>query len=93
MLDRDGNLPKVPLTSPWLQYMNYKHCGIKPSAQSRHACVCTPYIFNKYKGIFGLTASVGGKAELDYLTKTVSCCIDSRSLSPILCGHKPVDSA
>jgi len=70
MLDRDGNLPKVPLTSPWLQYMNYKHCGIKPSAQSRHACVCTPYIFNKYKGIFGLTASVGGKAELDYLTKT-----------------------
>ena len=32
--------------------------------------VCTPYIFNKYKGIFGLTGSVGGKAELGYLTKT-----------------------
>jgi len=32
--------------------------------------VCTPYIFNKYKGIFGLTGSVGGKAELKYLSQT-----------------------
>ena len=32
--------------------------------------MCTPYIFNKYAGIFGLTGSVGGKAELKYLTST-----------------------
>lgn len=70
MLDSSGNVPKVPLASPWLQYLNYKLCGIPPMAQSRHACVCTPYIFNKYRGIFGLTGSVGGKAELAYLTKT-----------------------
>ena len=27
----------------------------------------------RYKGIFGLTGSVGGKAELNYLTKTYHC--------------------
>ena len=69
-LDTDGNVPKVKLTSPWLQYMSYKLCGIDPETQSRHSCVCTPYMFNKYQAIFGLTGSVGGKAELNYLRKT-----------------------
>ena len=72
MLDDKGNVPKVPLAAPWLQYMNYKLCGKDPLAQSRYACVCTPYIFNKYAGIFGLTGSVGGKEELKYLTDTYS---------------------
>ena len=67
MLDADGNLPKVALTAPWLSYLNYTLCGVEPFSETRHACVCTPYIFNKYKGIFGLTGSVGGKAELKYL--------------------------
>jgi len=70
MLDDQGHVPKVPLTAPWLQFMNYKLCGRPPMAQTRYACVCTPYIFNKYAGIFGLTGSVGGKEELKYLTKT-----------------------
>ena len=70
MLDADGNLPKVALTSPWLAYLNYTLCGVEPFSETRHACVCTPYIFNKYKGIFGLTGSVGGKAELKYLSQT-----------------------
>ena len=70
MLDDQGNVPKVALTSPWLIYLNYILCGIEPFSETRHACVCTPYIFNKYKGIFGLTGSVGGKAELNYLSKT-----------------------
>ena len=70
MLDADGNLPKVALTAPWLAYLNYTLCGIEPFSETRHACVCTPYVFNKYKGIFGLTGSVGGKAELNYLAKT-----------------------
>lgn len=70
MLDDKGQVPKVPLAAPWLQYMNYKLCNKDPVAQTRYACVCTPYIFNKYAGIFGLTGSVGGKEELKYLTKT-----------------------
>ena len=70
MLDESGNVPKVALTSPWLIYLNYHLCGIEPFSETRHACVCTPYVFNKYKGIFGLTGSVGGKAELAYLSKT-----------------------
>ena len=47
MLDKDGLVPKVKLTSPWLQYLSYQLCGIEPESQSRHACVCTPYMFNK----------------------------------------------
>eukprot|EP00966_Prymnesium_polylepis_P163189 3771580-Prymnesium_polylepis.1 len=52
--------------------MNYKLCGVVPMAQSRYACVCTPCVFTKYACIFGLTGSVGGRAELGYLTKTYS---------------------
>ena len=63
---------QVPLTSPWLKALNYKLCGIEPTCDSHFACVCTPYVFNMYAGIFGLTGSVGGKAELGYLTKTYS---------------------
>ena len=70
MLVHPGNVPKVALTSPWLIYLNYELCGVEPFSETRHASVCTPYVFNKYKGIFGLTGSVGGKAELSYLTKT-----------------------
>jgi len=62
--------PQVKLTSPWLTYLDYKLCGVQPFSETRFACVCTPYIFNKYKGIFGLTGSVGGKAELKYLAST-----------------------
>lgn len=61
-----------PLSAPSasLQALNYKLCGIEPVAESHYACVCTPYVFNRYAAIFGLTGSVGGKAELGYLTKT-----------------------
>ena len=43
MLDDSGNVPKVALTSPWLQYVNYKECNIPPLSETRYACVCTPY--------------------------------------------------
>jgi len=72
MLDSEGKLPKVPLTAPWLQWVAYKECDIEANSESRYACVCAPYIYNKYAGIFGLTGSVGGKEELKYLTKTYS---------------------
>jgi len=70
MLDAQGRVPKVTLTSPWLTWLNYNECGILPKAETRYAVVCTPYMFNKYACIFGLTGSVGGRTELDYLTKT-----------------------
>lgn len=62
----------MPLTASWLQYLNFKLSGLEPIAESRFACVCTPYMFRKYRGIFGLTGSVGGRAELAYLMKTYS---------------------
>ena len=71
-LNSDGQVPKVPLTSPWLKALQYKLCGLEPTSDSHFACVCTPFVFNMYAGIFGLTGSVGGKAELGYLTKTYS---------------------
>ena len=49
-LDEQGNVPKVSLTSPWLIYLNYALCDIEPFSETRHACVCTPYVFNKYEG-------------------------------------------
>eukprot|EP01043_Picozoa_sp_COSAG02_P100510 COSAG02_NODE_36588_length_453_cov_0.564972_1_plen_91_part_01 len=33
---------------------------------------CTPHIFNQYECIFGLTGSVGGSAEREYLLETYS---------------------
>ena len=69
-LDAQGNVPKVRLSSPWLTFLAFKLAGIPPNAETRWSCVCTPYVFNKYKGIFGLTGSVGGKAELKYLAST-----------------------
>lgn len=32
--------------------------------------MCTPYMYNKYECIFGLTGSVGGHAEREYIEKT-----------------------
>jgi len=70
ILDSEGRVPKVALTAPWLKYMEYVLHGKEPKTDTHWACICTPYIFNKYAGIFGLTGSVGGKAELSYLTNT-----------------------
>ena len=84
-LDQEGRVPKVPLTSPWLQCLQYMELGREPESESHFACVCTPYIFNKYACIFGLTGSVGGKAELNYLTKTYA--------SPPPPKHPPLHAA
>ena len=63
-------IPKVRLSAMWLSYLNYTLSGIQPVAESPFATVCTPYVFNKYRGIFGLSGSVGGQAELTYLANT-----------------------
>ena len=68
-LDKEGNVPKVPLTSGWLKCLQFMESGAEPTCDSAFTTICTPYIFNKYSGIFGLTGSVGGKAEL-VMTRT-----------------------
>jgi len=66
----NGVIPKVHRTELWLSYINYKLGAVEPIAESPFATVCTPYVFNKYRGIFGLSGSVGGQAELSYLAST-----------------------
>ena len=66
----DGAIPKVRRAAMWLSYLNFVLSGQEPIAESPFATVCTPYVFNKYRGIFGLSGSVGGQAELTYLAST-----------------------
>ena len=66
----NGVIPKVRLAATWLQYLNYTLSGTEAVSESPFATVCTPYVFNKYRAIFGLSGSVGGPAELKYLADT-----------------------
>ena len=59
------NVNQVRRAAMWLSYLNYTLHGAEPVAESPFATVCTPYVFNKYRCIFGLSGSVGGQAELD----------------------------
>ena len=51
-------------------------CVSRPCLDTQHPCQIAIYLssiyltIHRYAGIFGLTGSVGGKAELAYLTKT-----------------------
>eukprot|EP01047_Picozoa_sp_COSAG01_P066130 COSAG01_NODE_9069_length_2564_cov_4.288021_1_plen_811_part_10 len=57
--------------SPALDYLNYSE-GLVDSVymRSNSMVTCTPYVFNQYECIFGLTGSVGGPAEKAYLEQT-----------------------
>ena len=44
--------------------------GFAQLKKSFYSCLCTPYMYNKYCCIFGLTGSVGGEAERAYIRKT-----------------------
>ena len=88
MLDEQGRVPKVPQTAGWLQWVNYVECGIKPEAETSYCTVCTPFVFSKYAGIFGLTGSVGGAAELRYLARTC----DRNEFDPLR-PHSPASLA
>ena len=68
----DGKAPKVPQTHGWLIYLMYRDFGTPPTKQTPFLTMCTPYMYNKYGCIFGLTGSVGGHAERDYIEKTFS---------------------
>ena len=63
-------LPKVPLSDDWLEYKNYATYGKEPSKNTMFNSMCTPYMYNKYDCIFGLTGSVGGAAERAYIEQT-----------------------
>ena len=63
--------PQVRRAAMWLSCLNYQLSDDNlPIAESPFATVCTPYVFNKYRGIFGLSGSIGGQAELTYLAST-----------------------
>mmetsp|Transcript_55153 Transcript_55153/g.146336 ORF Transcript_55153/g.146336 Transcript_55153/m.146336 type:complete len:638 (+) Transcript_55153:396-2309(+) len=66
----NGKLPKVPLTSDWLIYKNFETYDKEPTKASFFNVLCTPYMYRQYDCIFGLTGSVGGIAERDYIRKT-----------------------
>ena len=68
--DGTPRLPKVPLTDDWLVYKNYEDFQIEPFKDTFRSSLCTPYMYNKYCCIFGLTGSVGGEAERAYIQKT-----------------------
>jgi hypothetical protein len=68
--DGTGRLPKVPLTDDWLVYKNFADFGIEPTKDTFRNCLCTPFMYNKYCCIFGLTGSVGGEAERAYIRRT-----------------------
>ncbi|KAL1523443.1 hypothetical protein AB1Y20_018383 [Prymnesium parvum] len=66
----DGKAPKVPQTHGWLIYLMYRDFSTPPKKFTPYLTMCTPYMYNKYECIFGLTGSVGGQAERDYIEKT-----------------------
>ena len=69
MMDKRGRLENT--TSVPLQYLNYTTGKVSnPVWQSHYFVTCTPHIFRQYDCIFGLTGSVGGQAEKDYLLET-----------------------
>ena len=68
--DGSSKLPKVPLTDDWLSYKNFERFNTPIKKQTFFNGLCTPYMYNKYKCIFGLTGSVGGAAERVYIYQT-----------------------
>jgi hypothetical protein len=66
----DGKKPKVPRAAPWQSYLAYKLYRKPLVSNSVQACACTPYFFQQFSAIFGLTGSVGGDAEVKYLKNT-----------------------
>jgi hypothetical protein len=68
--DGTSRTPKVPLKDDWLEYLNFTKFGKKPEKYTFFNALCTPFMYNKYGCIFGLTGSVGGEAERKYIKET-----------------------
>ena len=70
LTDGTSRVPKVKLTDDWLEYLNFKEFEIDPKKRTFFNTLCTPYMYNQYACIFGLTGSVGGPAERQYIKET-----------------------
>eukprot|EP00327_Prymnesium_parvum_P001666 CAMPEP_0182826970 /NCGR_PEP_ID=MMETSP0006_2-20121128/16663_1 /TAXON_ID=97485 /ORGANISM="Prymnesium parvum, Strain Texoma1" /LENGTH=1174 /DNA_ID=CAMNT_0024954181 /DNA_START=1 /DNA_END=3525 /DNA_ORIENTATION=+ len=71
MLDSEGRIPKVREQGDWISWMNYVWGrSDKMVKYSYFNVLCTPYLYRKYDCIIGLTGSVGGSKEREYIKKT-----------------------
>ena len=69
MLDKRGRVTSS--TTSWLQWLNFELNPKKaPPYQTVFYTNSRPYVFKQYECLFGLTGSVGGKAEKDFLVRT-----------------------
>lgn len=68
--DGTSRLPRLALTDDWLEYLNFKTFNTLPVKRTFYASLCTPHMYANYKCIFGLTGSVGGPAEREYIKNT-----------------------
>ena len=69
----NGRTPKLKLSNHWLEYLNYRdhRQTLGPyKKQTFFAAMCTPYMYTKYSCIFGLTGSIGGELEKEYIKQT-----------------------
>eukprot|EP00056_Hartaetosiga_gracilis_P013728 m.229979 g.229979 ORF g.229979 m.229979 type:complete len:1784 (-) comp13889_c0_seq1:72-5423(-) len=94
ILDSRGRI--TTFTSMTLQYYNYINgYNSNPNFESVYYVVSTPHIFSQYHMLFGLTGSVGGKAELRYVRDTykagvaiippfLNTCIDTKKVEPAI---------
>jgi hypothetical protein len=71
MVDSRGCI-RTNTVSLSLTYLNWSKgkTSYPVSKQTTSFVTCTPHIFNQYECIFGLTGSVGGEAERQYLLET-----------------------
>ena len=88
--DGGPRMPKVPLTDDWLVYKNFKDFKVEPHKNTLRNCLCTPYMYNKYECIFGLTGSVGGDAERAYIRKTYEAVAYEVKLYSAFCVYRPL---
>ena len=68
--DGTSRVPKVKLSDDWLEYLNFRQFNTPPQKRTFYAGLCTPFMYANYSCIFGLTGSVGGPAEKEYIKNT-----------------------
>ncbi|EGD76212.1 hypothetical protein PTSG_00915 [Salpingoeca rosetta] len=97
--------PKADQTSLALEYLNFvSGYNDSPSFKTTNYVIATPHVFKQYAFILGLTGSVGGEAEREYLQSTydagvfsvppfLNTCTDARKREPHQHLLKVVDGA
>ena len=67
----NAGTPKVPLDDDWRHYLNYTKCTRDPKKLSFFNALCTPFVYSRYRCIFGLTGSVGSVSERKYMKESL----------------------